>query len=56
MNIKVINLYTGNYNQWVVPSKYDLLDRSKTTWGKQYDKIEREIVEGGLPYVMQRVQ
>jgi hypothetical protein len=50
--IKVYNLSTKQYETWQLPSASALLAHSKATCGKQYDRVERELVEGGLPYVL----
>lgn len=53
-NIKVYNLSLDNYTEWVLPTKNVLLEHSKNTWGTRYDKIEHELVSGGLPYVIRK--
>lgn len=54
--IKAFNLYENKYSEWDVPSKEELLLNSKLTWGKKYDKVERELLEGGLPMLMSRIK
>lgn len=41
---------------YIIPSLSEAMRHSRNTWGKQHDPIERRVVEGGLPIVMQRVQ
>jgi hypothetical protein len=55
MIIKVYNLYTNSYNEWIVPSKEQLLKNSVDTWGSKYDRIEHEVVSGGVPFVLKKV-
>jgi len=56
MKIKVYNLYTNKFNEWIIPSKEEALEYNKITFSQQYDRIEREVVYGGLPCVFKRVQ
>lgn len=37
------------HRTYLVPTKDDALKRMTDTWGKRYDRIEREVVEGGVP-------
>ncbi len=41
--------------EWRVPSRRETLLHSTSTWGRQYDRIERKVVEGGLPIVIERM-
>lgn len=56
MIIEATDLYTGKKNKWHVPSQEEALKNSVATWGKRYDKIEREVVEGGVPQLAHKVQ
>jgi hypothetical protein len=55
MTVKVYNLYTNSYNEWIIPSKEQLLKNSVDTWGSKYDRIEHEVVSGGVPFVLKKV-
>jgi len=52
MIIESINLETGNKKKWFVPTVKDSLASSKASYGEQWDKIEREVVKGGIPTLM----
>jgi hypothetical protein len=40
---------------YLVPTVHEALKQSKATWDKQYDSIERKMVEGGLPVLWAKV-
>lgn len=49
MIIQAFNLASGKFNDWSIPSKEQAIAQIERTWGKRYDRIEREWVEGGIP-------
>lgn len=55
MIIEAVNLYTGKKNKWHIPTQEEALANSIKTWGKKFDKIEYEVVEGGIPILFTRV-
>lgn len=55
MIIKATNLDTGIVSEWNIPSKDAAIKNSEKTWGERYDKIEREVVKGGIPLKFNRV-
>lgn len=55
MKIKAYDLYNSKFNEWIIPSIEEALLQNKVTFGQQYDKIEREVVKGGLPSVFKRM-
>lgn len=54
--IEAVDLYTGKKNKWFIPSARELLSNSVKTWSSHYDKIERQVVRGGLPTPFTRVE
>lgn len=52
--MKTVKAYKmdGSYNVYEVPPISVLIAHSKDTMGRQYDPVERKMVEGGLPYVL----
>lgn len=58
MIIEVINkdfLSSDKKVSYNIPSKDELLAYSEKTWGKKFDRVEHELVEGGLPFVLQKI-
>ncbi|BEV44781.1 hypothetical protein CRBSH125_09640 [Afipia carboxidovorans] len=53
--IKSISLSDLPPTTWRVPTRAEALSNSLKTWGQQYDPIERAVVKGGLPIVIERL-
>lgn len=47
---------SGGKREYMVPSADEAKAYIKSTFDRQYDKVERRFVEGGLPLVWGRVQ
>lgn len=41
--------------EWRLPTRREVHLNSIATWGKQFDRVERKVVEGGLPIVIERM-
>lgn len=52
----VANRLDGSKAEYIVPSTTAAKAHIKATFERQWDKIERRHVEGGLPLVWDRVQ
>lgn len=47
--IKVYRLGDDSYVTYEVPSRREAIAHAEDTFGRQFDRIERKHVEGGLP-------
>lgn len=47
--IKAYRLGTDDYAEYIVPSLREAHAQMRATWGRQFDKIERGKIEGGIP-------
>lgn len=47
----VATTITGERREYIVPSRIEAIAHSERTKDTQFDKIERRMVEGGLPMV-----
>lgn len=53
--VKSISIWGGEPMTWRIPTRAEAMAQSSATWGKQYDRVERKMVEGGLPIVIERM-
>ena len=53
--IKSISIGDGEPMVWRIPTRAEAMAQSSATWGKQYDRVERKVVEGGLPILIERM-
>lgn len=53
--IHSVSINGGEPKTWRVPTRAEALARSRETWAKQYDRVERRTVEGGLPILFEQV-
>ena len=47
---------TGERREYIVPNRVEALAHSERTKGSQWDRIERRVIEGGIPMIWDRVQ
>ncbi len=55
MIIKAYNMNTNKTTKWFGPNKEEAIQNSEATWGRKYDRVEREVVEGGIPQLFYRM-
>jgi hypothetical protein len=53
--VKSISIGDDVVTEWRVPTRAEAMARSSETWGRQYDKVERRNIDGGLPIVIERL-
>lgn len=53
--IRSISIADGSEVVWRVPTRAEAMANSRETWGKQYDRVERRTIEGGLPIIFERM-
>lgn len=57
--MKLIRAYSfkaEQYHAYSVPTIHETVEHSNATWGKQYDPVERRVIEGGLPLLWERAK
>lgn len=53
--IKVYDLAYDRYVQYAIPTKKEAIKHMENTWGSQWDSVEKEMVEGGIPTPWRKV-
>ena len=53
--IKVWSNFEKGYVEYLVPRIVQARKHIGDTWGVQYDRTEKKLVEGGLPLVWEKV-
>ena len=54
--VHAFKLGSGETAAYVVPSLGAAIAHSKATWGKQFDRVENRVLEGGLPMLWERAE
>jgi len=53
--IKVWSNFEEGYVEYLIPRIVQARNYIGETWGSQYDRVEKKLVEGGLPLVWERL-
>lgn len=53
--VRSISIADDSIIEWRIPTHAEIMAQSSATWGKQYDRIERKTVQGGLPIIIERI-
>lgn len=54
--VKVWSNFEDSYVEYLVPRIVQARKYIGDTWGVQYDRTEKKLVEGGLPLVWEKVK
>jgi hypothetical protein len=53
--IRVWSNFEDGYVEYLIPRIVEARKYIGDTWGQQYDKTEKKLVEGGLPLIWEKV-